>query len=377
MQSQLCRQYWIVRGRNEIRRICRYCVRCMKFRAKTIEQMMAPLPAIRLRPSRPFTCTGVDFAGPFLIKASSLRGIRTFKGYVALFVCMVVKAIHIEIVSDLTSVAFLAAFRRFVARRGLCRIMCIDNGKNFEGASAELKLLFSETSAFSHEVAAQLAKDCVEWRFNCPRAPHFGGLWEANIKSFKAHFVRTIGDKKFSFEEFSTVATMIEACLNSRPLATMNNCEEDLAALTPGHFLIGSALISPPEPFDDTDINKSYLSRWQRLVVMRNYFWKRWRREFLHELQQRAKWLEPNRELQVGDEFQDELASPTKWPLARVTHLFPGNDNLDRVAEIQTANGTYKRALKRLVRLPVNEKASIHFAQIRALTMGENELVDE
>ena len=105
VHSHLLRRYRIVRGRNLIRQIVRNCVRCTRFNAKSLQQMMAPLPAIRLRPSRPFTYTGVDFAGPFMIRASGGRGQKAFKGYVSIFVCLVVKAVHIEVFSNLYSAA--------------------------------------------------------------------------------------------------------------------------------------------------------------------------------------------------------------------------------------------------------------------------------
>ena len=118
---------------------------------------------------------------------------------------MAVRAIHLEVVSQLTSEAFLAAFYRFTSRRGLPSQMHSDNGTNFVGAEAELQRLFAATSAFSHVVAAEIARDHVEWHFNPPRAPNFGGIWEANIRSFKRHFRKVIGDSRLTFEEFSTI----------------------------------------------------------------------------------------------------------------------------------------------------------------------------
>ena len=173
MQNHLSQEYWLVRGRNSIRNVVRSCVRCARHNAITPQQQMGPLPAVQTRPARPFTYTGVDFAGPFFIRCSPGRGQKTYKGYIALFICMVVRAVHLEVVSDLTSAAFLAAFRRFAARRGLCKVIYRDNGTNFRGADTELRRLFSETSAISHEIAAQIARDGVEWTYIPPRAPNF------------------------------------------------------------------------------------------------------------------------------------------------------------------------------------------------------------
>ena len=145
LQSHLTRQYWIVRGRNYIRGVVRSCVRCARHSALPLEQQMGPLPAVRTRSARPLTFTGVDYSGPFFIRCSPIRGQKAYKGYVSIFICMVTRAVHLEVVSDLTSVAFLAAFRRFVARRGLCNVIYSDNGTNFQGAEAELRRLFAQT----------------------------------------------------------------------------------------------------------------------------------------------------------------------------------------------------------------------------------------
>ena len=318
--------------------------------------MMGPLPAVRLQQTRPFLNTGVDYAGPFFMRFSPGRGSKTIKGYVSLFVCMSVRAVHIEVVSDLTTEAFLAAFYRFAARRGLPATMYSDNGTNFVGAEAELQKLFSKTSAMCHEVAAEIAKDNVEWHFSPPKGANFGGLWEANIKSFKRHFRKVIGDSRLTYEEFSTVAAKIEAVMNSRPLCALGSDVNDAPALTPGHFLIGASMTAPPEPFQDID-EKSTTTKWHRLTVMRNHFWHRWHKEVMAQLQQRSKWFYPNYTFKTGDVvmFKDELLPPTKWPLARITKLYPGRDGKSRVADIETSSSAYTRPVNKLIVLPVNQ----------------------
>ena len=105
---------------------------------KVQEQLMGILPAERTTLSRPFSHTGVDFAGSFDITNFRGRGCRVSKGYVGLFICFATKAIHLKAVSDLSSDAFLVSFHRFAGRRGCPGYMYSDNGRNFVGASKKL-----------------------------------------------------------------------------------------------------------------------------------------------------------------------------------------------------------------------------------------------
>lgn len=110
----LRQSYWIIGSRSLIKTIIKSCVVCVRKRASLAQQLMGDLPDFRVTPSRPFTHTGVDYAGPFEVKISSGRGYKSHKAYIALFVCCCVRAVHLKLVSDLTSSAFLAAFQRFV-----------------------------------------------------------------------------------------------------------------------------------------------------------------------------------------------------------------------------------------------------------------------
>ena len=231
--------------------------------------------------------------------------------------------------------------------------MYSDNATTFKGASAELELMFTRTSEFSTEIAGHLAARGTNWVFIPLRAPHFGGLWEAAVKSFKYHFRRAVGDATLTYEEVSTLAAKIEACMNSRPLCLLSTEPNDLVALTPGHFLVGSLCLSHPEPLEKTP-NKRLLNRWHLLSQLRNSFWVRWKKEVLHQLQQRNKWLKPQPNLKVGDTviLKDELAPSTKWPMGLVIGIHPGKDGLVRVATIKTASSTMTHPIVKLVKLP-------------------------
>ncbi|XP_029054414.1 uncharacterized protein LOC114881731 [Osmia bicornis bicornis] len=134
------------------------------------------------------------------------------------------------------------------------------------------------------EISAALAEQGTTWSFIPPRAPHFGGLWEAAVRSFMFHFYRIIGETQLTYEEMSTLAAKIEACLNSRPLCAASSSATDAVALTPGHFLTGSSLLALPEPCSDVEQKISTANRWRMLNDMCNTFWRRWQRELVHQL---------------------------------------------------------------------------------------------
>lgn len=273
---------------------------------------MGQLPAARIQPQRPFLTSGVDFASPLKLRAAKGRGRASHKGYICLFVCTATRAVHLEAVSDLTTAAFLAAFKRFVSRQGRCATLLSDNGTNFKGADRELQSLFQQASEFYRGCGAKLAEDGTEWRFIPPSAPHFGGLWEAGVRAVKYHLHRVIGEQTLTYEELSTLLCQVEACLNSRPLSAMSNDPKDFTALTPGHFLMGEALVSVPEPcLADTPPERLHI-RWQLVSHMRDHVWKRWQRGYLQTLQLLAKWRkrEDNVLLDTLVLVRDELSPP-------------------------------------------------------------------
>ena len=258
--STLRQRYWLLCGRKVVRSFIHRCITCFRWRAQPSHQLMGNLPVLRVTPSRPFLHTGVDYAGPFAVKTTPGRGYKTRKGYVAVFVCLVTRAVHLEVASDYTTEAFLAALRRFTSRRGNCASLRSDCGTNFVGADKELRSLFSVASKEMRQIIQTVANDGITWKFNPPGALHFGGIWEAAVKAFKFHLRRVIGDTPLTFEELTTVLTQIETCLNSRPLIPLTDEPDDLEALTPGHFLIGSPLTSLPEPSLSTEV-PNHLSR--------------------------------------------------------------------------------------------------------------------
>ena len=189
-------QFWVLRGRNLIKSIINRCHKCKVYSKRTCTQLMGNLPENRTNPSVAFSVSGVDYAGPIKVRLAKTRGNVTQKGYIAIFVCFATRAIHIEVVEDYTSEAFIAAFHRFVSRRGHCSKLHSDQGTNFVGADSELTQMFQGATEWTDSVQIKLSGLGTEWIFNPPGAPHFGGLWESAVKSMKFHLRRMIGEIK-------------------------------------------------------------------------------------------------------------------------------------------------------------------------------------
>lgn len=321
---------------------------------------MGNLPAYRITPStRPFIQIGIDYAGPIMLKRSQGRGMKTVKAYISLFICLVTKAIHLELVTDCTSEAFINALKRFMSRRGKPAIILSDNATTFKGADREIQKAIKNAKAQSF--LNDLSQENIEFKFIPPRSPHFGGIYDAGIKSVKYHLKRIVGQSLLSYEEMYTVLTLIEACLNSRPITPLPNSPNELEALTPGHFLIGSSLTSIPEN-NWCEIKENRLSRWQRVEQLRQHFWKRWSREYLTELQRRVKWnTTNNHRLKVGTIVlvQEDNLPPLKLCIGRIEVLHPGSDKLVRVVSVKTKNGIFKRAVTKICALPIDNDTEL------------------
>lgn len=320
---------------------------------------MGNLPADRLRAQRPFLITGVDFCGPFLT-SYRIRGKAPYKTYIAVFVCFVSKATHLELVSDLSANNFILCLKRFVGRRGIPQRLYCDNATNFVGAHNKFKQ-FKE-SLFGNDVAHETKSVCsqmgFEFCFIPPRAPHFGGLWEAAVKSTKTLLVKNIGQSHLTFEELQTLIVEIEAILNSRPIASISDDPNDGEALTPGHLLIGSSLVAVPDEY--VDISKiSALTRWQRISWLKQQFWRMWSRDYLLSLQQRSKWFNVQPNIKIGQLviIHEDNTPPQQWHLARVSKTITGSDGKVRVVELKSKNGYCRRPIHKVAPLPSQEDA--------------------
>lgn len=353
LSGLLKQRFWIIRSKVLIRSVLRKCIHCFRQNPKCENQLMGNLPAARVEYQRPFLKVGVDYAGPILAYFKRARGQKPHKTYICLFVCMATKAVHIEIAFDLSTESFLAAFKRFISRRGVCSDIFSDNGTNFVGANNSLKEMFKFLNDNQLIIAHSLLADKITWHFNPPSASHFGGLFETAIKSTKMHLKRTIGEHLLTYEELLTLITEIECTLNSRPICLQS--VDTLEPLTPFHFILGQSAVQLPS-INLLEEKQSHLSHWQTVERIRQHYWRRWNVEYLTALHQRAKWFDKRSNLRLGDIviIKDENTPPAVWKMAKVIEIHPGKDHQVRVVSVQTPSGILRRPIHKLCMLPSN-----------------------
>lgn len=356
--SSLSQKYWILSGLREIKKVLHPCIKCFRIKAEGAKVLMGSLPSNRVTANRAFQVVGVDFCGPFNLKVARIRKPMINKAYIAVYVCFSTKAVHVELLSSLTTDAFLACLKRFISRRGLPNFIYCDNAKTFKGAENQLKDLYKLQASPSHRnsVYKFCLTNYIQFKFIPSYSPEFGGLWEAGVKSLKYHFKRIVGDIALTYEELYTVITQIEAVLNSRPLCPLSSDISDLNYLSPGHFLIGTQMTSYPE-INYTNINANRLKFWNLCTKLKQNFWSVWHRDYLNQLQNRTKWKHGNVNLRIGDLVIVKLSNvaPMKWPMGRIVKVVPGPDGKVRVAHVKMADKVYVRSYRTLCPLPLCE----------------------
>ena len=296
--SELRSRFWVLKGRQAVKQILGECVTCRKLIGKPYSTPpTAALPDFRVQEAPPFSRVGVDFAGPLYVKEKSGQ---MGKVYIALFSCCVTRAVHLELVDDLSTGAFRRCLRRFVARRGTPVLIVSDIAKTFQATERALKKLLNHP-----EVRADLERDKIEWKFNLERAPWWGGLFERMVASVKGCLRRTLGNARVSFDELSTLLTEIECTLNSRPLTYEYN-EIGEEVLTPFHLIYGRRIKTLPDEItepEDAMNDDSCSSRFKYLSTRLSHFWNRWRKEYLANLREFQKCRSGKKErlVEVGD----------------------------------------------------------------------------
>ena len=280
----------------------------------------------------------------------------------AIFVCFASKAVHIEVVGDLSTASCMAAFTSIYRQKGSTSPHVLGQWYQFVGSRNEIDALQSALAKTrgSESLPNKFAATGMDWVHIPPRAPHFGGLWEAAVKSSKLHIKKVFGSSVVTFEELSTLFCQIEAIMNSRPLAPMSANDTDYTALTPAMLLTGKRHEHLPIDAENVPTTPPLITdypqkRWKFMTLLTKQWWSRWVTEYLPTLQTRSKWRSENPGTwAIGDLVlvaEDNL-TPMHWPLARITALYTGNDGHIRTVKVKSPQGEYTRPIVKIRRLP-------------------------
>lgn len=357
-ESVICairQRFWIVNIRKVVKRVVSKCQFCKNRKAQPIAPKMAALPWYRVTPTpKPFTFVGIDLFGPIQVTITRHRE----KRYGVLFTCMVTRAVHVEVAHSLNTDSCIMAMRNFLCRRGPVRHLYSDNGTNFVGADNELKRALAE---LRDQLGGKMAEFNIDWHFNPPAAPHFGGAWERLVKSIKGAFYVLLKEVAPKEEVLRNLLIECEYIVNSRPLTHISMDSTDDEPLTPNHFLIncagGASNPMLPGLFTERDTNARQI--WRRSQHLANLFWSRWTKEYLPVLTRRSKWLHDVKPIAEGDIVVvcDPNAPRNNWQKGRVTQVMKSPDGQVRVAKVKTVTGEYTRPVVKLAKLDLSDES--------------------
>ena len=277
-------RFWIIRGRQTVKKNLRRCVKCRKIEGKHYSLPQPPeLPGERVSDDPPFAHTGIDFAGP-VYTSEKVENPEDAKAYVCLFTCASTRAVHLELTKRLSAEAFMLAFRRFTSRRGLPATVVSDNAKTFIAAAKDIVKIVR-----AKEVIQYMSNNGVTWKFIVERATWWGGFWERLVQTVKRALKKLIGQSCLSFEELRTLLVEVESIVNARPLTYVyDNLDGINFALTPSHLINGRRLqaTSNPNQFEVISTHESLTRRSQHQRHLLHQFTETWRKDYLVSLRE-------------------------------------------------------------------------------------------
>uniref|UniRef100_A0A146LXE2 Pro-Pol polyprotein n=1 Tax=Lygus hesperus TaxID=30085 RepID=A0A146LXE2_LYGHE len=352
--SLLRHHYWVPQGRQVVSKVLKRCPECVKYGGGPFRLPNMPdLPRERINYSSPFTYTGLDYLGPLIVTE---RGMLK-KRWVCLFTCMAVRAVHLEVIENLSAEEFILCLRRFVSTRGAPKMILSDNATQFKLTAAVL-------------ATPIVQRNGIEWRFITELSPWKGGLYERLVALVKHCLHRTLDKSLLNDSQMRTVMKEIEGTLNTRPLTTVGPDHEQV--LTPSHFLrtCGPPELQPPEGESarfPTDIQQQVVAGWKHTNTLLREFQRMFVNQYLLGLRERhhpslkqPRVLSP-KEPCLGDivQIKGDTHNRALWKVGKITALRASSDGEIRSAQVTLDNGTVlQRSLGHLYPLEMQISSS-------------------
>ena len=351
--NSLRRKYWILAGRTRIKALKAKCGPCQRLKKAIRPQKMAPLPQSRLIPVCPWYVTGVDLAGPYLVRNSG-RG--SSKRWVMILTCLVSRSVHLEVLDNLTSNSFLLGLARFKATYPFQTAQLVsDQGTNFTHGDKVLKSAIKEWAGI--DLSSKQGLNGIAWQYSPAHSGWWMGFCERLVGMMKKIMIMILKEDSLNIETFTTVIKQIAFILNSRPITSNSGEFEGIQALTPFHFLYPSIDIpTTVDAFPPIPDNQTLNTGWREARNLVGEFWVRWKMEYLSALLPRAKWQNaiPNVKLGQLVMVEDRNARREDWKMGRVEKIGQMNGLQVRRIFIRMPNGTtLERASNSVVPLEI------------------------
>ncbi|CAO4363147.1 unnamed protein product [Caenorhabditis nigoni] len=367
-------RYLLPKVRQQVKKVLGKCVPCQRSSKLPYKYPdMAPLPKNRVTKTCPFDRVGIDGFGP--IEYMGPDGILKATGII--FVCMVTRATHIEVVTDNSATSFLQAFRRFIAIRGTPSQVLTDNGTNFTLGAKIIKESF-ETTDLPDEVQKFLRIQGIDWKFITPLSPWKGGMYERMVKTAKQMFMKEKRLQKLTLTELQTVFNEVAAMMNDRPLTYPDNEVGTLNPIRPSDFLTLKLPVTIPwtnlqEATDDYLPSKEAQSEETRIGTIRaleksmeasESLWKRFSQEYLTELRlQHKNRMDKKRGSatipKVGQcvlLWEEQPTPRNVWKIAEIKELITSPDGHIREAIVRTVTKKeLRKSINHLIPLELDE----------------------
>ncbi|XP_055604258.1 uncharacterized protein LOC129752511 [Uranotaenia lowii] len=343
--NELRQKFYIPGLRTAIQQVAKLCIWCKVYRCHPEVPQMGPLPIQRVTTQfGPFSSVGVDYLGPIEVTV----GRRKEKRWVAVFTCMVIRAVHLELVYSLSTESCLMALRRFICKQGTPNEFFSDNGTNFVGTWNELR------KKIDYECAETIISSHIKWTFNPPGTPHMGGIWERMVRSVKESLKAFDDGHKLTDEILLTTLAEAQDMINMRPLTYVPQGPAEEEALTPNHFL-RTVKKADGDPVDETQLSDALKDIFKRSQYLADQMWQRWYKEYLPMINRRTKWFEDRKQIRKGDLVLVVSGKNRKqWVRGIIVELFEGPDGRTRQVLVRTAKGINRRAVVNLAVLELD-----------------------
>ncbi|XP_045032633.1 uncharacterized protein LOC123474486 [Daphnia magna] len=288
--TYLRNRFWIIRVRQRIKSVIKHCGKCQRAQSRPFDEEAASMPLDRTKKAQPFEIIGIDYFGPMYVLEEVLLIEKDKEGndvektrvgekkvHACLFTCAVTRAVHLELVTILTTKTFMLALRRMMSRREDCKTIYSDNASTFTCAA---KLVTEDPT-----LANWLSSKGIEWKFSPSLAPWWGGFWERMVRSVKEPLRKVLGKMKVSYDQLHTILVEIEAIVNSRPLTYVSGDAQAYEVLSPQRLLTGRQPGATPEASELTTMSHNELidldkQRSEHALT----WWRLWQESYLSDL---------------------------------------------------------------------------------------------